>query len=67
MVVSVKLDVEVEMPDTLDLGVLRGQGLKAGEVTLPEEHEEAAAPEVVIDEATVAQLMDMGFARDGCR
>ena len=67
MVVTVKLDVEVEMPDTLDLGVLRGQGLKAGEVTLPEEPEEAAAPEVVIDEATVAQLMDMGFARDGCR
>merc|ERR1719447_2767846 len=64
----VKLDVEVQMPDILDLDRLRGQGLKPGEVSLPDED----APEEetnnwVIDEATVAQLMDMGFALDGCK
>ena len=67
----VKLDVEVDMPDTLDLGQLRGRGQQPGEVSLPEDDEAAAGgggqPEVVIDEATVSQLMDMGFARDGCR
>ena len=63
----VKLDVEVDMPDTLDLARLRGKGQQPDEVTLPEEDEASAEPEVVIDEATVAQLMDMGFGRDGCR
>ena len=63
----VKLDVEVDMPDILDLSRLRGSGQKPGEVSLPENDAGAAAPEVVIDEATVAQLQDMGFARDGCK
>merc|ERR1719347_2405841 len=63
----VKLDVEVDMPDLLDLSQLRGSGQKPGEVSLPEDEAGAAAPAVVIDEATVAQLMDMGFAKDGCR
>ena len=64
----VKLDVEVDMPDTLDLAQLRGRGLQPGEVVLPEENEQAGGqPEVVIDEATVAQLMDMGFGLEGCR
>ena len=63
----VKLDVEVDMPDILDLSQLRGSGQKPGEVSLPEDEAGAAAPAVVIDEATVAQLMDMGFAKDGCR
>ena len=30
------LDVEVEMPDTLDLATLRGQGLQSSEEELPE-------------------------------
>ena len=29
-------DVEVEMPDTLDLATLRGQGLQSSEEELPE-------------------------------
>ena len=65
----VKLDVEVDMPDSLDLSSLRGRGLQAGEVSLPDDEAGGGqeAPAIVIDEATVAQLMDMGFARDGCR
>ena len=63
----VKLDVEVEMPENLDLSCLRGHGQQPGEVTLPDEAAEAGGqPEVVIDEATVTQLMDMGFGRAGC-
>merc|ERR1719447_631271 len=64
----VKLDVEVQMPDVLDLLSLRGQGLKPGEVSLPDEDTpEEETNNWIIDEATVAQLMDMGFALDGCK
>jgi len=64
----VKLDVEVEMPNILDLERLRGQGLKPGEVNLPDEDApEEGVNNWVIDEATVAQLMDMGFGLDGCK
>ena len=67
----VKLDVEVDMPDSLDLGPLRGRGQQPGEVSLPEGEQGAGSdgdqPAVIIDEATVSQLMEMGFARDGCR
>jgi len=62
----VKLDVEVDMPDQLDLSSLKGKGLQEGEVILPEDKQEESAP-VNIDENIVAQLVDMGFAREGCR
>jgi len=62
----VKLDVEVGMPEQLDLSALRGTGLQVGEQSLPEEDAQEE-PTVVIDEAIVAQLVDMGFPRDGCR
>ena len=64
----VKLDVEVEMPENLDLSSLRGRGQQPHEVTLPEEDAASAddGGNWVIDEATVTQLMDMGFGREGC-
>merc|ERR1719234_2760235 len=62
----VKLDVEVGMPEQLDLSALRGTGIQVGEQSLPEEDAQEE-PTVVIDETIVAQLVDMGFARDGCR
>jgi len=62
----VKLDVEIDMPEQLDLSSLRGKGLQEGEVNLPEEKQEEAVP-VNIDDNIVAQLVDMGFAREGCR
>jgi len=62
----VKLDVEIDMPEVLDLSSLRGTGLQEGEVMLPEDQQEQAAP-VNIDDTIVNQLVDMGFAREGCR
>lgn len=63
----VKLDVEIDMPDDLDLGSLRGSGLQEGEVTLPDDVKEDTNPPVNIDDKIVDQLVDMGFAREGCR
>jgi len=63
----VKLDVEIDMPDSLDLSSLRGNGLQEGEVTLPDDKEEETETAVNIDEKIVDQLVDMGFAREGCR
>lgn len=62
----VKLDVEIDMPEQLDLSSLKGKGMQEGEVKLPEDKQEESAP-VNIDENIVAQLVDMGFAREGCR
>merc|ERR1719186_2020072 len=61
----VKLDVEIDMPEQLDLTSLRGKGQQEGEVNLPEEQSQQQV--VNIDENIVAQLVDMGFAREGCR
>lgn len=61
----VKLDVEIDMPEQLDLTSLRGKGLQDGETSLPDD---TPQQEVVnIDENIVAQLVEMGFAREGCR
>ncbi|XP_046375139.2 ubiquitin carboxyl-terminal hydrolase 5-like [Haliotis rufescens] len=60
-----KLDVSLGMPDDLDISALRGEGLRAGEEELPQE--QAPQPAIEIDEATVGQLMEMGFDPNGCR
>ena len=54
---------------TQDPAQLRGRGLQPGEVVLPEDDQQHAGgqPEVVIDEATVTRLKEMGFTRDRCR
>ena len=71
--VPFKLDVEVEMPDEMDLESIRTQGgLQEGEEALPDE---AAAPVVqtpqveplVPNPDTVTQLVEMGFALEGCK
>jgi len=64
----VKLDIEVDMPDSLDLESLRGTGKKEGEQELPDEAEgETKATELVLDESVVSQLVDMGFGREACK
>ncbi|XP_076451842.1 ubiquitin carboxyl-terminal hydrolase 5-like [Babylonia areolata] len=60
-----KLDVSVEVPDFLDLSTLRGKGKQPDEEELPAD--QPAQPEVRIDEALVTQLVEMGFAVEGCR
>lgn len=61
-----KLDVSIDVPEELDLASLRGSGLQPGEEELPQEQEDTP-PAVQIDEAVVAQLMDMGFPLEGCK
>ncbi|GFO16131.1 ubiquitinyl hydrolase 1 [Plakobranchus ocellatus] len=61
-----KLDVSVQMPDTLELCHLRGRGLQPGEEELPA-GDSPPEPPLEISEATVTQLMDMGFPRESCK
>ena len=66
-----KLNVEVPMPETLDLSALRATGLQPGETLMAEEAPApapapaAAAPEP--DEAIIAQLVSMGFSENGSK
>lgn len=70
-----KLDITLDVPDELDIAWLRATGLQAGELPLPEDDGGAqqgqqqvpAAPAVVIDDALVTQLMEMGFDLEGCK
>ncbi|XP_066585269.1 ubiquitin carboxyl-terminal hydrolase 5 [Prorops nasuta] len=62
----IKLDVAVEMPDTLDLSLLRGSGLRTDEELLPETDGSMPSP-FLYDEAVFNQLMDMGFSPDACK
>uniref|UniRef100_A0AAR2M179 Ubiquitin carboxyl-terminal hydrolase n=1 Tax=Pygocentrus nattereri TaxID=42514 RepID=A0AAR2M179_PYGNA len=68
-----KLDVSIDVPDTLDLSALRGTGQQPGEELLPEvappplmtPDVEVKAP--VLDDSTVSQLCEMGFPMEACR
>uniref|UniRef100_A0A667YEG3 Ubiquitin carboxyl-terminal hydrolase n=1 Tax=Myripristis murdjan TaxID=586833 RepID=A0A667YEG3_9TELE len=68
-----KLDVSIDVPDTLDLSALRGAGQQPGEELLPEvappplmtPDVEVKAP--VLDDSTVSQLCEMGFPLEACR
>ncbi|CAM9616195.1 unnamed protein product [Chrysoparadoxa australica] len=66
-----KLDVEVEMPEVLDLESLRAKGLQPGETPLPDAAADpapaAAAQPAEPDEEIVAQLVAMGFSENGCK
>uniref|UniRef100_A0A3Q3L641 Ubiquitin carboxyl-terminal hydrolase n=1 Tax=Mastacembelus armatus TaxID=205130 RepID=A0A3Q3L641_9TELE len=68
-----KLDVSIDVPDTLDLSALRATGQQPGEELLPEvappplmtPDVEVKAP--VLDDSTVSQLCEMGFPPEACR
>ncbi|XP_052433819.1 ubiquitin carboxyl-terminal hydrolase 5 isoform X2 [Carassius gibelio] len=68
-----KLDVSIDVPDTLDLSSLRAMGQQPGEELLPEvappplmtPDVEVKAP--VLDDSTVSQLCEMGFPLEACR
>uniref|UniRef100_A0A3Q2PEB1 Ubiquitin carboxyl-terminal hydrolase n=1 Tax=Fundulus heteroclitus TaxID=8078 RepID=A0A3Q2PEB1_FUNHE len=68
-----KLDVSIDVPDTLDLSALRATGQQPGEELLPEvappplmtPDVEVKAP--VLDDSTVSQLCEMGFPVEACR
>ncbi|XP_028280205.1 ubiquitin carboxyl-terminal hydrolase 5-like isoform X2 [Parambassis ranga] len=68
-----KLDVSIDVPDTLDLTALHATGQQPGEELLPEvappplmtPDVEVKAP--VLDDSTVSQLCEMGFPMEACR
>jgi len=69
--VPYKLDVEVVMPDTIDLGSLHSAGgLRDGEEELPQEEDTPAAeaaPAIEPSPEIVTQLSAMGFSTDACK
>nr|XP_042913406.1 ubiquitin carboxyl-terminal hydrolase 5-like [Parasteatoda tepidariorum] len=60
-----KLDVSIDVPDILDLGVLRGMGIQPDEEELPEAP--SSENEFQYNEALLYQLSEMGFPLDGCK
>jgi ubiquitin carboxyl-terminal hydrolase 5/13 len=65
-----KIEVNIDMPDEVDLSHLRASGPQSGESLVPEEDEtNAATPSSApaIDESALGQLMDMGFNMNGCK
>jgi len=70
-----KLDVEVDMPDIIDLSCLYKDtdGLQPGEIAMPEgstaeeTRTNTAEPVIVPDQEIVRQLTDMGFSLEGCK
>lgn len=71
-----KLEVKLQVPDTINLEHLRGNMgedgksvYSDGEIPMPEETAapEAPANEPIIDESVVAALADMGFSQNGCK
>ncbi|XP_077509583.1 ubiquitin specific protease 5 isoform X1 [Amblyomma americanum] len=67
--IPTKLDVEMLMPQELDLTFLRGSGLQPGEELLPEPKQtnEGSTQTVELDAALVSQLCDMGFPLEACK
>ncbi|XP_046993258.1 ubiquitin carboxyl-terminal hydrolase 5 [Schistocerca americana] len=63
--VPIKLDVAVEMPDTIDLAALRGGGPQPDEEPLPEAPATIEMPP--LDENLISQLVDMGFPPEACK
>jgi ubiquitin carboxyl-terminal hydrolase 5/13 len=69
----VKLEVNLDIPEMIDLNKYKTKGPQDGEELVPEESDGAAAivtgppahPE--ISEAALGQLMDMGFQMNGCK
>lgn len=69
-----KLDVSVDMPETLDLEKFRGKGLQNSEKLLPDiepprnntAEQTPAQAQPNADPSTVSQLVEMGFPYEAC-
>jgi ubiquitin carboxyl-terminal hydrolase 5/13 len=64
--VPIKLDVAVEMPDVLDLSLLRATGPQPEEEPLPE-ITGTPPPPPVLNQEVLKQLVDMGFPPEACK
>ncbi|KAI8564965.1 hypothetical protein RHMOL_Rhmol03G0224000 [Rhododendron molle] len=62
-----KLDVYIDVPDTIDISDMRSKGIQPGEELLPEPAaEDMAEPKLVADDDIVSQLVSMGFNNLHC-
>ncbi|XP_052206730.1 ubiquitin carboxyl-terminal hydrolase 14 isoform X2 [Diospyros lotus] len=64
-----KLDVYIDVPDTIDISYMRSKGLQPGEELLPENDngDLAQSKNVLADEVIVSQLVSMGFNHLHCQ
>ncbi|CAG9463821.1 unnamed protein product [Pedinophyceae sp. YPF-701] len=62
-----KLEVEVEVPDQVDLEFLRGHGPQEGETLQPEDADGGADSGPQPDSGIVAQIVGMGFSENGAK
>jgi ubiquitin carboxyl-terminal hydrolase 5/13 len=66
-----KLEVNLDIPEEIDLTALKATGLQHGENLVAEEDEAASGNNAnaasQIDEQALGQLMDMGFSTNGCK
>jgi len=71
-----KIEVNIDMPHSIDLNDVRSKGPQDGEDIAPEQDEEASpannaaaatSAHPSIDEGALVQLMDMGFSMNGCK
>lgn len=64
-----KLDVSVDMPDTLNLEKFRGKGLQDNEILLPEKELPITVVDkgADVDDLVVSQLVETGFPFEACR
>jgi ubiquitin carboxyl-terminal hydrolase 5/13 len=71
----IKLEVNLDIPEEIDLTAYKSHGPADGEDLVPAEDETAAAAAAAvptqattsIDEGAVSQLMDMGFSLNSCK
>lgn len=69
--VPVKLEVDLEVPQEIDLTFLKSMGVQEDEVLVPDQasstEKSSAESGPAIDEAALSQLMDMGFSLNSCK
>lgn len=66
----IKLEVNLDIPEEVDISQYKAKGVQDGEVLVPSEVDGSAIPAAVkpeISEAALGQLMDMGFGMNGCK
>lgn len=63
----IKLDISLQVPDTLDISDMRGVGLKPGEKELTEADATNQEESIKLNENIISQLMDMGFSLEGSK
>lgn len=68
----IKLEVDLDIPESIDLGNYKAMGPQDGEDLVPDEAEASSSTSVApsapqFDEMALSQLMDMGFNMNGCK